>query len=293
MSSQISTFNLEALPTELLLKIFHAMKYRAAGRLVRTSKTMYRLLNHDLYKRTENQGWFPMGFAAATNNLRTMELCLEAGATIDTHITKDVGYHRWNGDSCYLVGGWRALREALYRMHVDAVKWLLEKGADPNMTDVESEKWLIKDVPLAFAFRQGNSEGDKALRAREVCIALVRAGASMSPLTEHVRNEIEHIVNDDTYIPKNLLRTALPFLYFGVSRQKLRRSCLSEQNLKRNELCQKRFLKDHKSEEDLQAGRKSSFKSERALTPIAPEKAVLELGQISSESALGLGKISP
>ncbi|RGP63559.1 meiotic activator rim4 [Fusarium longipes] len=58
------------------------------------------------------------------------------------------------------------------------------------------------------------------------------------------------------------------------SRQKLRRSCLSEQNLKRNELCQKRFLKDHKSEEDLQAGRKSSFKSERALTPIAPEKAV-------------------
>ncbi|GKU02580.1 unnamed protein product [Fusarium langsethiae] len=60
------------------------------------------------------------------------------------------------------------------------------------------------------------------------------------------------------------------------SRKKLRRGCLSEQNLKRNELAEKQLNKDHKSEENLKVKKRVSFKSETAIIHDSPDSSIQE-----------------
>ncbi|KAM0243779.1 hypothetical protein ACHAPO_000639 [Fusarium lateritium] len=55
------------------------------------------------------------------------------------------------------------------------------------------------------------------------------------------------------------------------SRKKLRRGCLSEQNLKRNELADSQLNKDHKSEENLKVKKRVSFRKEASVINNSPE----------------------
>ncbi|CAF3664751.1 unnamed protein product [Fusarium graminearum] len=70
------------------------------------------------------------------------------------------------------------------------------------------------------------------------------------------------------------------------SRTKLRRGCLSEQNLKRNELAYKEVNKDHKSEENLKVKKRVSFKSETSIIYHSPESSnQTSIHQASSPSS--------
>ncbi|RGP60802.1 hypothetical protein FSPOR_10405 [Fusarium sporotrichioides] len=200
-TSPLTTFLLADLPMELQLKVYKTMPFRSAAHLIRCSKEMYQLFIEELYKRSKTRGWFPLGFACATNNIRTLSLCLSAGAPIDCHIPKDVSYHRWDNTSYYLVGGWRPLREAMYRLHVEATKFLLQRGADPNMTADEEASRDIDQTPLAYIFRRGVEGGQNAIRAREICLALVGAGADLSTLSAEKGREIDRMRNEQGYLP--------------------------------------------------------------------------------------------
>jgi hypothetical protein len=162
---------------------------------------MHKILNSELYKRTKRLGWFPLGFASATDNLETLSLCMSAGAPVDQHIPRILGYRRWANSSFYLVGGWRALREAMYRLHVDSIKWLLARGANPNTSVEEEEEWHVDDVPLAYAYRRGFEGNEAAHKARAICLALLEAGADVGAVKDSVQTELLRMRDGGTYLP--------------------------------------------------------------------------------------------
>ncbi|KAG8675842.1 hypothetical protein FPOAC1_001837 [Fusarium poae] len=194
-----TTFPLAKLPLELVVKILHTMPFRSAGRLVRSNKTMYALLIKELYKSTKIRGWFPLGFACATNNVRTLSLCLDAGAPPDFHIPKDLGYHRWSDASYYAVGGCRALRETLFRMRSETAVFLLEHGANPDTTPDEAR--YSDRSPLEYAYQRGSHNNTDVVHARDICLALVDAGCDFSTLSVKKRVEIFKMRLDKTYFP--------------------------------------------------------------------------------------------
>ncbi|KAM0496520.1 hypothetical protein ACHAP8_007419 [Fusarium lateritium] len=195
----LTSFPLAELPYDLIVKILHTMPYRSAGRLVRTNKTMYTMLIKELYKSTKIRGWFPLGFACATNNLRTLSLCLDAGAPIDQHIPKDLGSHRWVNTSFYMVGGCRPLRESLFRMRVETTLLLLQRNADPDTTREEAQH--CDRSPLAYAYQRGNDSNIDAMQARVICFALFDAGADFTTLSVKKRVEFYRMMYDQTYLP--------------------------------------------------------------------------------------------
>ncbi|KAL6920558.1 hypothetical protein FSST1_004584 [Fusarium sambucinum] len=171
----LTSFPLAELPYDLIVKILHTMPYRSAGRLVRTNKTMYTMLIKELYKSTKIRGWFPLGFACATNNLRTLSLCLDAGAPIDQHIPKDLGSHRWVNTSFYM------------------------RNADPDTTREEAQH--CDRSPLAYAYQRGNDSNIDAMQARVICFALFDAGADFTTLSVKKRVEFYRMMYDQTYLP--------------------------------------------------------------------------------------------
>ncbi|KAL4727152.1 hypothetical protein ACLX1H_006053 [Fusarium chlamydosporum] len=188
LQTPVSPF--EALPAEIILKVNSFCRFRDAARLARCNKKLYNLLITEIYKQTKAKGWFPLTFAACTNNLHTFHLCVQAGAPVDHYQKKDVGYHRWNNESFYYIGGWRPLREAIYRAKIESVKWLLSHGAVPDTTPEESVGRSAIASPLEFTFRLGQSNYNNRTIARVICIALLDAGADLTVLSAYVRQEI-------------------------------------------------------------------------------------------------------
>ncbi|CEF75813.1 unnamed protein product [Fusarium graminearum] len=76
---------------------------------------------------------------------------------------------RWNDESYYVVGGWRPLREAMYRLHADAIKFLLIHGANPNTTEAEVTSGQTTTPPLAYAYRRGRERRMNVARAKAMC----------------------------------------------------------------------------------------------------------------------------
>ncbi|EKJ72394.1 hypothetical protein FPSE_07418 [Fusarium pseudograminearum CS3096] len=76
---------------------------------------------------------------------------------------------RWDDETYYVVGGWRPLREAMYRLHVDAIKFLLIHGANPNTTEAEVASGQTTTPPLAYAYRRGRESRMNVARAKALC----------------------------------------------------------------------------------------------------------------------------
>ncbi|UZP34325.1 hypothetical protein NXS19_002141 [Fusarium pseudograminearum] len=200
-TAMISNLTLEDLPAELLLKIFRTMPFKSAARLVRTNKALYTALIQELYRRTRDQGWFPMGFACATGNTSTISKCLSAGAHVDIHIPRDVGTHHWADANYYVVGGWRPLREAMSRLHVlqcseiAATQWGRPRrnrrgGIPPD-----------HNSPLAYAYRRGAESRRNVVTAKAICVLLVLAGADLRVLDPVKQLEVQIMTRVDHYIP--------------------------------------------------------------------------------------------
>ncbi|CAF3603664.1 hypothetical protein SNK03_13565 [Fusarium graminearum] len=209
-----TTATLEGLPAELLLKIIQVMSFQTATRLARTNKAMYTTLIQEIYKRTQSQGWFPMGCACATGNVGTITRCLEAGAPVDVHIPRDIGSHRWSDESYYLVGGWRPLRESLYRLRVDTVKFLLLNGANPNNTAAEARSTQVTTPPLVYAYRRGRESRRNVVKARAMCVLLLLAGADRRVLDPVKQLEVHIMCCVDRWVPVSWRRYQGVWLFF-------------------------------------------------------------------------------
>lgn len=80
--------------------------------------------------------------AARLGNLKAMEKALASGATVDGYATSA------NGASAH----GPALFEAIEAQKVEAVRWLLENGANPNhipadVSPLEEARWIAKESP--------------------------------------------------------------------------------------------------------------------------------------------------
>ncbi|PTD13294.1 hypothetical protein FCULG_00004469, partial [Fusarium culmorum] len=167
---------------DLMVKILHLLPFRDVARLAQTCKGLYRGLIVLVYEHFRDQFWIPLGFGCATGNVNTIHRCLnQLGAPVDYHIPRDIGTHRWGDETYYVVGGWRPLREAMQRLHVNAVKFLLLNGADPNTTEDEAAR-QITTSPLAYAYRRGRESRRNVHKARAICMLLLWAGADTSVL---------------------------------------------------------------------------------------------------------------
>lgn len=142
-----------------------------------------------------------MGFACATGNTETISRCLEAGASVDGYIPRDVGSHCWADATYYVVGGWRPLREAMHRLHIEAIKFLLINGANPNTTAAEAASGQTTAPPLAYAYRRGAESRRNVAKARAVCMLLLWAGADTSVLDPVKQLELHVMRHADHYIP--------------------------------------------------------------------------------------------
>ncbi|SPJ75540.1 uncharacterized protein FTOL_05271 [Fusarium torulosum] len=161
-----------SLPPEILLKIILYLLFSHASALARTSKTLYIILNHELYTQCKHINWYPL---SSTTNTHTLQRCLEANAPIDFHWPDGI-----DSGTLYLAPGWRPLRQAIDKYLVGVVKWLLAHGADPNETSEEKRLLSFREPPLALAFRRGHGSVEKALPAREMLFALCEAGADLT-----------------------------------------------------------------------------------------------------------------
>ncbi|KAF4968189.1 hypothetical protein FSARC_4379 [Fusarium sarcochroum] len=199
-----SHLKLENQPPEILIKITTLLPFTAGSNLARTSKKMYRTLNRDLYKQSgKHLNWLPLFYGAHVINTGTLERCLEAGAPIDHCYPEDPWFKKFtfsNLDFHPPRLGWRPLRQAISEYSVEAVKWLLAHGADPNETADEVDLMPCRQLPLTLAFRRGHGRLEKSLPARAMIIALYEAGADLSMMEPGEIEEIEHMVSDSTYL---------------------------------------------------------------------------------------------
>ncbi|KAH7257827.1 hypothetical protein BKA59DRAFT_508724 [Fusarium tricinctum] len=184
--------SLETLPLEILLRIIPYLLFSHASALARTSKTLYAILNHELYKQCKLINWHPL---FNTTNIHTLQRCLEANAPIDFHWP-----HGIDSGKLYLARGWRPLRQAIAEYRVDVVKWLLAHGADPNETSEEKRLLSFREPLLALAFRRGYGSLEKALPAREMLFALCEAGADLTKVELGAAEEIEAMRSGESYI---------------------------------------------------------------------------------------------
>ncbi|EEU44831.1 uncharacterized protein NECHADRAFT_84974 [Fusarium vanettenii 77-13-4] len=121
---------LSLLPRKILLKVLsHLSPVNGGCSLVLTSRFLYQTLILDLYRETGRQmSWLPIFVGALDGNLLTLQACLRAGAPID---------HQWEGN--HLRSGWRFSRRirplhvAVDYAQISSVRWLLDKGANPEV----------------------------------------------------------------------------------------------------------------------------------------------------------------
>ncbi|KAH7182044.1 hypothetical protein DER46DRAFT_492211 [Fusarium sp. MPI-SDFR-AT-0072] len=192
---------LERLPQEILLHINKLLIFRHASRLARTSKFLYRILNKDLYKLAgKHDHWYPLYVAAATSNIATFERCLEFGAVIDSHWPLNSTLTFGHGQRLFLSLGWRPLRQAISSRQVEAVKWLVKHGADPDETFAEAVLLGLREAPLALAFRRGYGSLENVMPIRSILFALLEAGAGLDYIDEGPAEEIEAMYSDHSYI---------------------------------------------------------------------------------------------
>ncbi|KAJ4248721.1 hypothetical protein NW762_012559 [Fusarium torreyae] len=188
---------LENQPPELLIQISTHLPIAASSNLARTCKKMYRTLNRDLYKRSgKHLNWLPLFYGAHFNNTDTLERCLEAGAPIDRCFPETSRYKEF----LFFNPGWRPLRQAISEYSVDAVRWLLDHGADPDSKADEFDQVQYRESPSALAFRRGHGRLEKSLPARDILIALYEAGADLLGMGPGEIEEIEHMKSDPTYL---------------------------------------------------------------------------------------------
>lgn len=198
-AKQVTVFPIGDLPAELLLRVSSCLSFRSASRLARANKEFHRILNIELYKRSRKQGWFPLTFGACTDNTDTLALCIEAGAPVDSRLPTTMGSFRWCGESYYMVGGWRALRQAIHDNSPKAVKFLLDHGACPNFTPEELHGKGPGEPPLAIVFRRGPRA---PVEAKAIVIALLDAGADTSTVSETQKEELLKMKEIDGYFSK-------------------------------------------------------------------------------------------
>ncbi|EXM28881.1 Ankyrin repeat [Fusarium oxysporum f. sp. vasinfectum] len=201
ISMALNPSPLERLPQEIFLHINKLLIFRHASRLARTSKFVYRILNKELYKLAgKHDHWYPLYVAAATSNIATFERCLEFGAVIDSHWPLNSTLTFGHGQRLFLSLGWRPLRQAISSRQVEAVKWLLRHGADPDETFAEAVLLGLREAPLALAFRRGYGSLENVTPSRSILFALLEAGAGLDYIDEGPAEEIEAMYNDSSYI---------------------------------------------------------------------------------------------
>ncbi|EKJ68430.1 hypothetical protein FPSE_11438 [Fusarium pseudograminearum CS3096] len=201
-SSQVMTTRLlTELPADVLVKIFPLLPLRDAVRFLRTCKGLYKFFIQELYERMKNRFWIPLRFGCATGNIATIHRCLnQLGAPVDCYLPRDNGTHRWGDETYYVVGGWRPLREAMQRLHIEAIKLLLINGANPNTTAAEAASGQ-STPPLAYAYRRGAESRRNVVKARAVCVLLVLAGADLRVLDPVKQLEVQIMTRVNHYIP--------------------------------------------------------------------------------------------
>ncbi|KAF5240586.1 hypothetical protein FAUST_4264 [Fusarium austroamericanum] len=189
------------LPMDLIVKILHLLPFRDVARVAQTCKGLYQGLIGLVYEHFRVRFWIPLGFGCATGNVSTIRRCLnQLGAPVDCHLPTDNGTHRWGDQTYYVVGGCRPLREAMQRLHVPAVKLLLENGADPNVT-VEEASRQITTSPLAYAYRRGRESRRNVQKAKAICMLLLLEGADPRVLDPVKQLEMHIMLRVEHYIP--------------------------------------------------------------------------------------------
>ncbi|KAF5232672.1 hypothetical protein FANTH_12878 [Fusarium anthophilum] len=199
-SSNQTQSKLCRLPTEILLEILKApKKFADKVRLASTCRKLYDLLILDMYcEAGKRLHWEPMTIAAEDGNWRTLARCIEAGAPIDYRPPKRL---------------FRPLLTAITLSRPRTVKWLLNRGANPNSAGYDDEA-LEASCPLALAVgyairpgilqnhipRRWERQGIKITsyerhqrNSREIIKALRKAGADEQPLGDTERLHLDSI----------------------------------------------------------------------------------------------------
>lgn len=188
---------LSGLPSGILYEILsHISLDRDGFSLVCTSKRFYRLFILELYKeagRTSN--WAPLFVGAVSGNLLTLKRCLEADAPLNCRWPRH--HPEWwvlNIDE-----GDQPLQVAMMHYQVEAVEWMLEKGADPYEKDENGKRRTLELICESQLLQGDYYSGLRvaarwrhkrlhipdrdvlALRGRKILDLVLAAGASHNP----------------------------------------------------------------------------------------------------------------
>ncbi|KAF4464583.1 hypothetical protein FALBO_8577 [Fusarium albosuccineum] len=184
---------LSHLPNELLVKVFSHLSPIGDGHsLISTSKKFYNALIIELYRKAGKElDWAPLFIGARDGNMRTLELCRQAGAQMDLQCVRPLGCPEYA-----MPVGSRPLNIAIDLFQTGVVMWLLFYGANPNQTN--EERLLGVEPPLKTVIEmtrenyhrnrerasrlRGPDQDKLTQKGRQIRDALTRAGARASIL---------------------------------------------------------------------------------------------------------------
>ncbi|KAM5363413.1 hypothetical protein ACJZ2D_012054 [Fusarium nematophilum] len=199
ISGPVGRDMLTRLPVEIVRSIFfHLPSIGDMARLVLTSKRLCQLLDEELYKRGKEMSCAPVFLAARTNNIDTLERCRRFGLPAECI---------WSPSECpgvsinrFIQFGTTPLDEAVGHVRVEAVRWLLAHGADPNreknrcrfvspltrvcrIEQINSAAAVLKDpahrVRKPMSARTRHRLQAQAGKAREIIVMLREAGGKV------------------------------------------------------------------------------------------------------------------
>lgn len=135
--------------------IIMALPLHRAVRYNQTTTVQYILANHTNLNERDAHGDTPLHIAVNTNNVNMVQLLL-AHPNTNKHATNNMGanplhHAAWNGnrdivkllinDANYInqqmTNGWTPLHQATINSHITTMRYLLRKGANPNIPDID------------------------------------------------------------------------------------------------------------------------------------------------------------
>lgn len=148
---------ISSLPDQMLVYLLpHLHSMADVVNLVKVSKRFYRSLSGEVYRESWRINWLPLFLGAQSGSIKMLERCLEVNAPLDqewydTSICWDMKIPRF----C------RPIHLAIKNRQVEAVKWLLEKKADPGLPGYDP---YLYPSPLEIAMSMTLKESAVGLR---------------------------------------------------------------------------------------------------------------------------------
>ena len=202
---------------------YMALSLHRAVRYNQTTTVQYILANHTNPNERDGHGDTPLHIAVNTNNVNMVQLLLTHSNT-NKHATNNMGanplhHAAWNGNrdivkllindanananyiNHQMTNGWTPLHQATINSHIAMMRYLLRKGANPNISDIDGHTPIF----TAIIFPSNND-----ITTRQLIHMLKIYGASLSHRDKRGRTLLHFAVErNSSILVRYLLRIGI------------------------------------------------------------------------------------